>query len=192
MRIRLQAKFIVAWKPNFCVGVFGNYFATCSSACRATRDLWNLRSQRSWPSKFTFGHFPFSPSLSQSAQRNTISSIVLNWPPSHTLTAPLCRPIRYQQMQLQTYFKQASFSTLRYAWNMHCLWYGMRLFANLMNYVQDAPADFRFAYDFGIVQLVPPTTQQWLRTHTTRFMQTLLLYVVHSQSGSLHQIIENE
>lgn len=36
---------------------------------------------------------------------------------------------------------------------MHCLrrWYGMRLFANLMNYVQDASADFRFAYGFGIV-----------------------------------------
>lgn len=81
---------------------------------------------------------------------------------------------------------------------MHCLWYGMRLSANLMNYVQDAPADFRFAYGFGIVQLVPPTTQQWVHTHThthpqrERFMQTLLLYVVHSQSGSLHRIIENE
>lgn len=41
----------------------------------------------------------------------------------------------------------------------------MRLFANLMNYVQDAPADFRFSAGFGIVQ--PATTQQWVQTFHT-------------------------
>lgn len=53
MRNGLQAKFVVVWKPNFCVGVFGNYFATCSSASRATRGLWNLGSQvYTWPAAF--------------------------------------------------------------------------------------------------------------------------------------------
>lgn len=63
MRNGLQAKFVVAWKPNFGVGVFGNYFATCSSACRATRGLWNLASQvYTWPAAFP--SLSISPSLS--------------------------------------------------------------------------------------------------------------------------------
>lgn len=130
-----------------------------------------------------------TPSLSHS-RRNTITSIVLYWPSSRTLPAPLRRCILYQQMQLLTYFKQPSsydpppppaILEICIAFGMACVclptWWTMCRMLQLIFAC--------FAYGFGIVQLVPPTTQQWAHTQRERFMQTLVMYVVHSPSGSL-------
>lgn len=78
-----------------------------------------LGAYETFTAKFTLGQLPsllsISPPLSllsslSHSRRNTITSIVLDWPSSRTLPAPLCRCILYQQMQLLTYFKQPSSS----------------------------------------------------------------------------------
>lgn len=77
-----------------------------------------LGAYETFAAKFALGQLPlyslFPPlplSISQSAQRNTITSIVLDWLASPTLPAPLRHRILYQQMQLLTYFKQPSCSS---------------------------------------------------------------------------------
>lgn len=70
--------------------------------------LPSLPSSPSFSSFLSLSLFlSLTPSLSHS-RRNTITSIVLDWPSSRTLPAPLRHCILYQQMQLLTYFKQPS------------------------------------------------------------------------------------